>query len=75
MIAQLYLPKTALPLAIRETPELREKLERVDPSQVAALPPLDRIELVGANRYRATYGDIGMGWKVEPGGELSQIIE
>jgi CubicO group peptidase (beta-lactamase class C family) len=75
VIAQLYLPKAALPKAIREAPELRGKLERVDASQVAALPPLDRIELVGANRYRATYGDIVIGWKIEPNGDLTQIIE
>jgi CubicO group peptidase (beta-lactamase class C family) len=75
VIAQLYLPKAELPIAIREAPEFREQLERADPSQVAALPPLGRIELVGMNRYRATYGDIVMGWKVEPNGELTQIIE
>jgi CubicO group peptidase (beta-lactamase class C family) len=75
VIAQLYLPKPALPRPIREAPELRAKLERVDPSQVAALPPLDRIELVRENRYRATYGDIMMSWKVEPDGELTQIVE
>jgi beta-lactamase family protein len=75
VIAQLYLPKPALPRSIRDAPELREKLEAVDPLQVAALPPLDRIELVRENRYRATYGDIVMSWKVEPDGELTQIIE
>ena len=75
VIAQLYLPKRELPRAIREAPELRATLERADPSQVAALPPLDRIELVRENRYRATYGDIVIGWKVEPDGELTQIPE
>jgi CubicO group peptidase (beta-lactamase class C family) len=74
VIAQLYLPKPVLPAAIREAPELRAKLEQAEPSQIAALPPLDRIELVGENRYRATYGDIVMGWKVEPNGELIQLI-
>jgi CubicO group peptidase (beta-lactamase class C family) len=75
VIAQLYLPKATLPKPIREAPELRERLERVDPSLVAALPRLDSIELVGANRYRATYGDIVIGWKVAPDGELTQFIE
>jgi CubicO group peptidase (beta-lactamase class C family) len=75
VIAQLYLPKPTLPEPIREAPELRTKLEQVEPSLVAALPRLDRIELVGANRYRATYRDIVMVWKVEPDGELTQIIE
>jgi CubicO group peptidase (beta-lactamase class C family) len=74
VIAQLYLPKAALPAPIREAPELRAKLEQVDPAQIAALPPLDRIELVAPNRYRATYGDIVMGWKVETNGELTQIM-
>lgn len=75
VIAQLYLPKRTLPEPIREAPELRTKLEGVAPSLVAALPPLDRIELVGANRYRATYGDIVVGWKVAADGELTQLIE
>ena len=75
VIAQLYLPKPTLPEPIREAPELRTKLEGVDPSLVAALPGLDRIELVGANRYRATYGDIVVGWKIAPDGELTQFIE
>jgi CubicO group peptidase (beta-lactamase class C family) len=73
VIAQLYLPKAALPAPIREAPELRARLEQVDPSQIAALPPLDRIDLIAPNRYRATYGNIVMGWKVEANGELIQI--
>jgi len=75
VIAQLYLPRTALPAPIREAPELRATLERADPAQIAALPPLDHIEQVGENRYRATYGEVVMGWKVEAGGALTQIIE
>ncbi|MET0411526.1 MAG: serine hydrolase domain-containing protein [Polyangiaceae bacterium] len=75
VIGQLYLPKPTLPKPIRDAPELREKLEGVDPSLVAALPRLDRIELVGENRYRATYGDIVIGWKIAPDGELTQFME
>lgn len=75
VITQLYLPKRALPAAVREAPELREKLERVDPSLVAALPPLDRIELLRENRYRALYGDIVIGWKLASSGELMQFME
>jgi CubicO group peptidase (beta-lactamase class C family) len=75
VIAQLYLPKPTLPQPIREAPELRTKLEAAAPTLVAALPRLDRIELVGENRYRATYGDIVVGWKIAPDGELTQFME
>lgn len=75
VIAQLYLPKPTLAGAVREAPELREKLERVDPKLVAALPPLDRIELLRENRYRAIYGDIVIGWKLASSGELTQFME
>lgn len=75
IIAQVYLPKGALPPAVRDAPELHAKLEQAEPAQVAALPPLDRVELIRENRYRATYGDIVMGWKIEPNGELTQIPE
>lgn len=75
VIAQLYLPKPARPAPIREAPELRAKLERVAPALIAALPPLDRIELIGADRYRATHGDVVVGWKITPDGELTQFMD
>jgi CubicO group peptidase (beta-lactamase class C family) len=75
VIAQLYLPAATLPPAVREAPELRAQLEAVDPKLVAALPPLDRIELIGDDRYRATYGDIVIGWRVPPSGEITQFVE
>ena len=76
VIAQLYLPKSPLPKAIREAPELRAKLEQADPALIAALPKLEKVELVAPSHYRATYtGGIVIGWKVAPDGELEQVIE
>ena len=79
LLAQLYLTPVAQPRALRDAPELRAQLEKVDPASIAGLPPLDRVELIeergGEKRYRATYGKFVVSYKLTAGGELQQDLD
>jgi len=78
LLAQLYVPAKPQPPALRDAPELRVQLEKIDPALIAGLPPLGRIELIedkaSTKRYRATYGKFVIVWKLGADGKLEQEL-